>query len=271
MAITGVNNYNSVYENTYAASKKEAAKKEETKEITATQKNTEIAKSSSNEEYLKTLQKQVPYIKLQTGYGLNTSKDGKVNVVDVNPKLLEKMQNDPQAAKEYMQRLKDVEFATKWVDNYFKSIGHTVVCRHGYIDENGNFSSFAVIVRKDELNEKLRKEAQENAEKQIEKSREKNHENAEQLVEKMAENAEEAKESEKDNTAEKKVVKEDETTTPNKAEQLLEEKIASSKDSTIYLYDTDMQTIIEAAKEDNAGKASAKQQTVVGFNLDLQA
>ena len=261
MAITGVNNYNSVYENTYAASKKEAAKKEETKEITATQKNTETAKSSSNEEYLKTLQKQVPYIKLQTGYGLNTSKDGKVNVVDVNPKLLEKMQNDPQAAKEYMQRLKDVESATKWVDNYFKSIGHTVVCRHGYIDENGNFSSFAVIVRKDELNEKLRKEAQENAEKRIEKSRENARENAEQLAEKMAENAEEAKESEKDNAAEKKVV----------AEQLLEEKIASSKDGTIYLYDTDMQTIIEAAKEDNAGKASAKQQTVVGFNLDLQA
>ncbi|MCM1499020.1 MAG: DUF6033 family protein [Clostridium sp.] len=268
MAITGVNNYNSVYENTYR--NKEAAKKEET---TATQKSTETAKSSSNEEYLKNLQKQVPYIKLQTGYGLNTSKDGKVNVVDVNPKLLEKMQNDPQAAKEYTQRLKDVEAATKWVDNYFKSIGHTVVCRHGYIDENGNFSSFAVIVRKDELNEKLRKEAQENAEKQIEKSREKNRENAEQLAEKLEEKTEEAKESEKEqeNAAENKVVKEDETAAANKAEQLLEEKIASSEDGTIYLYDTDMKTLIEAVKEDNAGKASAKQQTVVGSNLDLQA
>ncbi|MCM1387423.1 MAG: hypothetical protein NC231_08855, partial [Bacillus sp. (in: Bacteria)] len=98
-------------------------------------------------------------------------------------------------------------------------------------------------VRKDELNEKLRKEAQENAEKRIEKSRENARENAEQLAEKMAE----------------------------KAEQLLEEKIASSEDGTIYLYDTDMQTIIEAAKEDNTGKASAKQQTAIGSNLDLQA
>ena len=84
MAITGVSNYNSIYENIYAASGKEAVKK------------------SSNEEYLKSLQKQVSYIKLQTGYGIDTNKDGKVNVVDVNPKLLEKMQNDPKAAKEYI-------------------------------------------------------------------------------------------------------------------------------------------------------------------------
>ena len=146
MAITGVGNYSSVYENTYALSRKETAKKEETKETAATQKNAETAKSGGNEEYLKNLQKQVPYIKLQTGYGLNTSNDSKVNVVSVNPKLLEKMQNDPQAAKEYTQRLKDVESATKWVDNFEKSMGYTAVCRHGYVDENGNFSSFAVEI-----------------------------------------------------------------------------------------------------------------------------
>ena len=269
MAITGVGNYSSVYENTYALSRKETAKKEETKETAATQKNAETAKSGGNEEYLKNLQKQVPYIKLQTGYGLNTSNDSKVNVVNVNPKLLEKMQNDPQAAKEYTQRLKDVESATKWVDNFEKSMGYTAVCRHGYVDENGNFSSFAVVVRKDEMNEKLRKEAQENAEKRIEKSREKARENAEQLVEKMAEKAEES-EKKQENAAEKKVVKEDETTTLNKAEQLLEEKIASSKDGTIYLNDTDMKTIIEAAQEKDAGKTTVKDQPQVGANLDLK-
>ena len=261
MAITGVNNYNSVYENTYASSRKEAAKKEETKETAAAQKNAETAKSGGNEEYLKNLQKQVPYIKLQTGYGLNTSNDSKVNVVSVNTKLLEKMQNDPQAAKEYTQRLKDVESATKWVDNFEKSMGYTAVCRHGYVDENGNFSSFAVVVRKDEMNEKLRKEALENAEEQIEKSREKARENAEQLVEKMAEKAEES---------EKKVVKEDETTTPNKAEQLLDEKMSESKDGTIYLNDTDIRTIIEAAQEENAGKTVVRDQPQVGSNLDLK-
>ena len=261
MTITGVNNYSSVYENTYASSRKEAAKKEET---AATQKSTETAKSGSNEEYLKNLQKQVPYIKLQTGYGLNTSNDSKVNVVSVNPKLLEKMQNDPKAAKEYTQRLKDVESATKWVDNFEKSMGYTAVCRHGYVDENGNFSSFAVVVRKDEMNEKLRKEAQENAEERIEKSREKARENAEKLEEK----AEEAKESEK--SEEKKVVKEDGTATPNKAEQVINEKMAASKDGTIYLNDTDIRTIIEAAQEKDAGKTTVKDQPQVGANLDLK-
>ena len=265
MAISGIgNNYSNVYENTYALSRKETAKKEETKETAATQKNAETAKSGGNEEYLKNLQKQVPYIKLQTGYGLNTSNDSKVNVVSVNPKLLEKMQNDPQAAKEYTQRLKDVESATKWVDNFEKSMGYTAVCRHGYVDENGNFSSFAVVVRKDEMNEKLRKEAQENAEERIEKSREKARENAEKLEKK----AEEAKESEK--SEEKKVVKEDGTTTPNKAEQLINEKMAASKDGTVYLNDTDMKTIIEAAQEEDAGKTTVKDQPQVGANLDLK-
>lgn len=268
MAITGVSNYSSVYENTYASSRKEAAKKEEIKETETTQKSTETAKKSSNEEYLKTLQKQVPYIKLQTGYGINTNNDGKVNVVDVNPKLLEKMQNDPKAAKEYTQRLKDVEAALKFGDSFSKSMGHTVVTSHAYVDEDGHMSYFAYVVKEDALNEKLRKEAQENAEERIEKSREKARENAEQLGEKLEEKAEEVKESEK--SEEKKVVKENGTTTPNKAERLLEEKISTSKDGTIYLNDTDMKTIIEAAKEEDAGKTTVKEQTQVGANLDLK-
>lgn len=182
MSMEITNNYNSVYENTYASSRKEAAKKEETKETAATQKITETAKKSSNEEYT--------------------------------------------------QRLKDVESAHKYVDNFLKATGSTVICSHAYVDEKGNYCNFTVSVRKDALNEKLRKEAQENAEERIEKSREKARKNA---------------------------------------EQLLEEKIAASKDGTIYLYDTDMKTIIEAAKEDNADKANTKQQAGVGVNLDLQA
>lgn len=262
MAITGVSNYNSVYENTYAASRKETTKKEETQETLAAPKIAVTAKKSSNEEYLKTLQKQVPYLKLQTGYGVNMTKDNK-DVVDINPKLLEKMQNDPKAAEEYTQRLKDVENAHKFVDNYFAATGYKVVCRHAYIDENGNYSNFSIVERKDELNEKLRKEAQENTEELIEKSREKSREKTEQLAEKLEEKAEEAKESEK--SEEKKASKEDETAT-NKAEQLLGEKIASSKDDTIYLNDTDLKTIIEAAKEDNANKSD----TGIGDALDLK-
>ncbi len=230
MAVTGVSNYNSIYEDVYASSRKETAKK------------------GSNEEYLKSLQKQVPYMKLQIGQGVNTKNDGKVDVLDISPKLLEKMQNDPKAAKEYTQRLKDVESAHKYVDNFLKATGSTVICSHAYVDENGNYCNFTVSVRKDALNEKLRKEAQENAEKRIEKSRENARENAGQLAEKMEEKA-----------------------VQSKAEQLLEEKIASSKDGTIYLYDTDMKTIIGAAKEDNAVKANTKQQAQVGANMDLKA
>ncbi len=183
MAVAGAGNYNSIYEDIYTSPKKEAVKKAETKETAVAQRSTETAKISSNEEYLKSLQKQIPYMKLQIGYGVNTKNDGKVDVLDINPKLLEKMQKDPKAAKEYTQRLKDVESAHKYVDSFLKATGSTVVCSHAYVDENGNYCNFTVSVRKDALNEKLRKEAQENAEERIEKSRENIREKTEQLLE----------------------------------------------------------------------------------------
>lgn len=258
MAITGVNNYNSVYENTYASSGKEVAKKEEAKETAAAKKSTETAKKNSNEEYLKNLQKQVPYIKLQVGYGINTNNDGKVNIVDINPKLLEKMQNDPKAAEEYTQRIKDVEAAVKWLDNYKKSVGHTVIVRHDYIDENGKYYHFSISVKKDKLNEKFRKEAQENAEKRIEKSREKARENAKQLAEKLEEKAE------KEDADESKT---------KKAEKLLEDKLENTEDGKIVLDNDDMQKVIEAAREQEESQAAKKQgnnANVLGANLDLQ-
>ena len=140
MAISSVGSYTNSYENLYTYNQ---TKKSETSEISEVK--TETTKKSNNEEYLKSLQKQVPYMKLQIGYGLNTSNDGKVNVVDVNPKLVEKMQNDPKAAKEYTQRLKDVESALKWLDNYKKSVGSTVIVRHDYIDENGKTNDLREI------------------------------------------------------------------------------------------------------------------------------
>lgn len=253
MAITGVVSYNSVYENTYAASRKETAKKEETKETEVMQRSTETAKKSSNEEYLNSLQKQVPYMKLQAGYGLNTNNDGKVNVLDVNPKLLEKMQSDPKAAKEYTQRLKDIEAATKWVDGFEKSMGYTAVVRHGYVDENGNFSNFAVVVRKDELNEKLRKKAG-------------------QLSEEMAEKAEEAKKAEREQDKIGIIVASTDTN-QDKAEQLLSEKLEKAKDGRILLDNDDMQKVIEAARkqeEEQAGKKQGNHADAVGANLDLK-
>ena len=288
MAITGVGSYNSVYENTYALSKKEAVKKEETKETAVMKKSAEAAKKSSNEEYLKSLQKQVPYMKLQIGYGINTNNDGKVNVLDVNPKLLEKMQNDPKAAKEYTQRLKDIEAATKWVDNYMKSMGSTVIVRHCYVDENGNFSNFSISIRKDELNERLRKEAQKNAEEQIEKLREKAREKAEhiaekpeekarekagQIVEKSEENAREKAEQIAEKPEEKVKEKDAELGKAEKAEKLLADKLEKAEGGRVLLDNDDMQIVIEAAREQEeiqAAKMQSNNANVAGANLDLK-
>lgn len=288
MAITGVGSYNSIYENTYALSKKEAVKKEGTKETAVMKKSAEAAKKSSNEEYLKSLQKQVPYMKLQIGYGINTNNDGKVNVLDVNPKLLEKMQNDPKAAKEYTQRLKDIEVATKWVDNYMKSMGSIVIVRHCYVDENGNFSNFSISIRKDELNERLRKEAQKNAEEQIEKLREKACEKAEQIVgkseEKVCEKAgqivkkpeEKAREKAEQiaGKPEEKVKEKDaESGKAEKAEKLLADKLEKAEGGRVLLDNDDMQIVIEAAREQEEIQAAKKQgnnANVAGANLDLK-
>lgn len=46
--------------------------------------------------------------------------------------------------------------------------------------------------------------------------------------------------------------------------------MAASKDGTIYLNDTDIRTIIEAAREESAGKTIVKEQAQVGTNLDLK-
>ena len=229
MAMEITNNYNT-YESAYAV------QKTETEKVKAKDNKTK----SSNEEYLKSLQKQVPYMKLQIGNAVNTKNDGKVDVLDINPKLLEKMQNDPDAAKKYGQRIKDVENAHKFVDNYLKSTGSTVVCSHAYLDENGNYCNFTVSVHKDTLNEKLRKEAEENAKKQIEKTRENLKKKAEELEEKIEE-------------------KEPEPS----AKEMIDKKVADSEDGTFYLDDKEMQQVILKAKEEQEKKET-------GTYLDVQ-
>ena len=46
--------------------------------------------------------------------------------------------------------------------------------------------------------------------------------------------------------------------------------MADSKGGTVYLNDTDIRTIIEAAQEKDAGKTTVKDQPQVGANLDLK-
>lgn len=230
MAMEISSNYGA-YENIYAVQKTETEK-------VKTQESG--SRKSNNEEYLKSLQKQVPYMKLRIGSAVNTKNDGQVDVLDINPKLLEKMQKDPKAAKEYGQRIKDVENAHKFVDSYLKSTGSTVVCSHAYLDENGNYCNFTVSVHKDTLNEKLRKEAEENTKKQIEKTRESLKKKAEELEQKIEEKEQEPS-----------------------VEEMIDKKLADSEDGSIYLDDKDMQQVILKAKEENAKKET-------GTYLDLQ-
>lgn len=230
MAMEISSNYGA-YENIYAVQKTETEK-------VKTQESG--SRKSNNEEYLKSLQKQVPYMKLRIGSAVNTKNDGQVDVLDINPKLLEKMQKDPKAAKEYGQRIKDVENAHKFVDSYLKSTGSTVVCSHAYLDENGNYCNFTVSVHKDTLNEKLRKEAEENTKKQIEKTRESLKKKAEELEQKIEEKEQEIS-----------------------VEEMIDKKLVDSEDGSIYLDDKEMQRVILKAKEENAKKET-------GTYLDLQ-
>ncbi len=184
-------------------------------------------------EYARKLAKLVPSVDFRVGNGCSSAKSGKT--LTVSPKLLEKMQNDPEQEGETKELIRGVEFATKLIDSIHKASGWTVVYRHSYIDENGKYCATS-CVRNDfmlKMSDKLREERRKNSEKLIEKTKEK--------------------------AAEKK----------EKLQKILEEKMAASKDGTIYLNDSDMQTIIEAAKEDNAGK-NTKQQAGVGANLDVQ-
>ncbi len=198
-------------------------------------KNSTANSAKKKADYANKLAKLVPSVEFKVGNSYSTAKSGKT--LTVNPKLLEKMQNDPKKEKEMKEMIKGVESATRLMDSIHKASGWTVVYRHSYIDENGKYCAIA-CVRNDfmlNMSDKLREERRVNSEKLIEKTKEK--------------------------AAEKK----------EKLKEILEEKISASKDGTIYLNDTDIKTIIEATKEDNADKANTKQQAGVGVNLDLQA
>ena len=227
-----------------------------------TQETAGNSKSKSTAEYANELAKLAPSVEFKVGNSYSTAKSGKT--LTVNPQLLEKMQNDPEKEKEMKDMIKGVESATKLMDGIYKASGWTVVYRHSYIDENGKYRAVA-CVRNDfmlNMSDKLREERKKNSEKLIEKTKEKAAEKEEELSETLEEKKE-VKEDGSDGKIEEK-------STPNKAEQLLNEKLAASKDGMIYLNDTDIRTIIEAAKEDNAGRANTKQQAGVGANLDLK-
>ena len=233
------------------------------KEAEKAQGTTRSSKARSASDYVNELTKLVPSVELKVGNSFSTAKSGKT--LTINPQLLEKMQNNPEKEKEVKELIKGVESATNLMDSIHKASGWTVVYRHSYIDENGKYRAIACVRNdfmlnmSDELREERRKDSEKLIEKTKEKAAEKNEKLEETLEEKKAENEEEVTEE-----------KAEDDSAYNKAEQLINEKMTASKDGMIYLNDTDIRTIIEAAQEEEAGKATVKEPAQVGANLDLK-
>ncbi len=280
MAMEITNNYNA-YENIYATQKQQTEKKQaasgkETSETAATQKNSEAGndKAKSAAGYAKELKKLVPSVEFRVGNACVSAQRGKS--LTVNPKLLEKMQNDPKTKKDMEDMIKGVESMSKLAESLTKASGWTIVYQHSYIDENGKYHC-RMQTRNDgmlKLSDKLREERRKNSEKLIEKTKEKAAEKQEELQETLEGNKTETEDKKTDGEQEKSgiiVVKEN--TPLEKAEQMLLEKLENSENGEIYLDDDDMQKVLEAAREQEEKEAVKKQgnhANPVGANLDLQ-
>lgn len=261
MAMEITNNYGG-YASQYIAnnSSTNGTKKKDT-EQTAEAVNS--GKSKSTAEYMSELAKLVPSVECKIGNTFSSAKSGKT--LTINPLLLEKMQNDPEKEKEMKELIKGVESAVNMLDSVMNASGWTVVFKHDYIDENGKYRQIA-LVRNDfmlNMSDKLREERRKNSEKLIEKTKEKAAEKKKDIEEILEEKETVKAEEETGEKAEEK-------SAYDKVEQLINKKMSASKDGKVYLDDTDFQTIIEAIKEEYAGKTTIKDKPQVGANLDLK-
>ena len=280
MAMEITNNYNA-YENIYATQKQQTEKKQaasgkETSETAATQKNSEAGndKAKSAAGYAKKLKKLVPSVEFRVGNACVSAQRGKS--LTVNPKLLEKMQNDPKTKKDMEDMIKGVESMSKLAESLTKASGWTIVYQHSYIDENGKYHC-RMQTRNDgmlKLSDKLREERKKNSEKLLEKTKEKAAEKQEELQEALEGNKTKTEEKKTDREQEKSgIITVKENTPMEKVEQMLLEKLENSENGEIYLDDDDMQKVIEAAREQEEKEAVKKQgnhANSVGANLDLQ-
>ena len=280
MAMEITNNY-STYENIYATQKQQTEKKQaasgkETSETVDAQKNSKVGndKTKSTADYAKKLEKLVPSVEFRVGNACVSAQSGKS--LTVNPKLLEKMQNDPKTKKDMEDMIKGVESMSKLAESLTKASGWTIVYQHSYIDENGKYHC-RMQTRNDgmlKLSDKLREERRENSEKLIEKTKEKAAEKEKELEETLEENKTEIAEKNTDGEQEKSgIVTVKGNTLLEKVEQILLEKLENSENGEIYLDDDDMQKVLEAAREQEEKEAVKKQgnhANVIGANLDMK-
>ena len=194
MAMEITKNYGNVYENIYAAQRQQtskqqvpnqqAASKTETKE-TAAQKT--VGATADSSDYFNNLTKLAPSVDCRIGTTYATVKNGKT--LTINPKVLEKMQSDPEFEKEMKELIKGVEMMTKFSESLNKASGWTTVYRHGDIDENGQYTHFALVRNEAgyKMSDKLREERRKSSEKLMAKIKEKSAKRKEELQKSLEE------------------------------------------------------------------------------------
>lgn len=172
------------------------------------------------------LEKLAPSVEFRVGTIFSSAKSGKT--LTINPKLLEKMRNDPEKEKEMKELIKGVEAMTRLSESMNKGTGWRTVFRHSYIDENGKYCHIALIRNEHgyKMSEELRKERWKNAEKLIERTKEKAAKKREELEER-------------------------------KVKQFLEEKISVSKEDVVYVNDRDFRKILKEIQKDRTKNSNA--------------
>ena len=278
MAMEITNNYNA-YENVYATQKQQTEKKQaasgkETSETAATQKNSEAGndKAKSAAGYAKKLKKLVPSVEFRVGNACVSAQRGKS--LTVNPKLLEKMQNDPKTKKDMEDMIKGVESMSKLAESLTKASGWTIVYQHSYIDENGKYHC-RMQTRNDgmlKLSDKLREERKKNSENLIENTKENAAKKWEELQEASEENKTETEDKKTDGEQEKSgIITVKENTLMEEVEQMLLEKLENSENGEINLNDDDIRMILDATKEGAQGQTDkVKNPVMTGNNFDMQ-
>ncbi len=131
------------------------------------------------------LQSKYPNLSITSGVGIKWKHNNKTNNVIIHPNILAQMENDENVAKENMERLSGIEAAFRISDTIAALSGGKVIYRCDYIDENGEVWGGAVVVYRESLNERLRRETAENIQKRIDKSIETGREKKEKIIEKL--------------------------------------------------------------------------------------
>ncbi len=218
------NNYSS-----YVAQTSCSAKKQVEQKSAATKGSTD-----HTVDYLNSLKSLAPNMAFEIGSSLNMKNDGKTNTLTINPKLLEKMQNDPEQAKETSELLRGIEQAKSFVDSYMAARGRETKFCHWYVDENGKACHIALYGPKNpgkSFTREFQKKSEEIAQKRMERRR-----------------------TQKE-LAEKQKTKE---ASSGRAGQLLTKKLTDSMNGVISLNHKDLRAILTEIQENraNTGKTS---------------